>query len=107
LLLYIYIFFGVIYVGAHVEVYSDGKKIQFFQDKMMKEYFSALMFIDATYKLLNLGIPTFLMLSEDSNGHSKIVGVRLLVSEDAENIKWMLTIFKKCNEKWSSWQIKI
>ena len=69
----------------------------------MKDSFSAypeLIFVDATYKLLNLGIPTYLVLCEDSNGQSEIVAVCLLVSEDAESIDWMFSVFKKCNDKW-------
>ena len=69
----------------------------------MKNSFIAypeLIFVDATYKLLNLGIPTYLVLCEDSNGQSEIVAVCLLVSEDAESIDWMFSVFKKCNDKW-------
>ena len=54
-----------------------------------------LLCVDATYKLLNLGLPTHLFLSKDSNGQSEIVAVNLLVSEDAEGITWMLETLKK------------
>lgn len=43
-----------------------------------------IVFIDATYKLLELGLPTYLTLCEDSNGQSEITAVCLLVSEDAD-----------------------
>ena len=49
-----------------------------------------IVFIDATYKLLELGVPTYLLLCEDSNGQSEIVGVSLLVTEDATSMKWMV-----------------
>ena len=55
-------------------------KDYFFQD--MVEAFRAypeMLCIDATYKLLNLGLPVYLLLCEDSNGQSEIVGVCLLV----------------------------
>ena len=42
----------------------------------MREAFKAypeIIFIDATYKLRELGLPVYLMLCEDSNGQSEIV----------------------------------
>lgn len=57
-------------------------------------------FIDATYKLLELGLPTYLMLCEDSNGQSEVIAVCLLVTEDAGSIKWMMENFKKENSQW-------
>ena len=68
----------------------------------MKEVFKAypeLIFVDATYKLLNLGFPTFLILSEDSNGQSEISAVCLLASEDGDSIK-MCDTFKQHNDRW-------
>ena len=47
----------------------------FFQDVQMMQAFQS--FIDATYKLIEIGLPTFLMLSEDSNGQSEIVAVAM------------------------------
>ena len=50
-------------LGASVEVYCDCKNIfkgWFFQDVQMREVFHTyleIMFIDGTYKLLELGIP--------------------------------------------------
>ena len=60
-------------------MYSDEEKYfkgLFFQDQEMKEAFKAyseLVCFDATYKLLELGFPVYLMLCEDSNGQSEIV----------------------------------
>ena len=51
----------------------------------MKDAFSAhpeLLTTDATYKLLQLGFPLYLMLSEDSNGQSELVAACILVIED-------------------------
>ena len=72
----------------------------FFQDKYMRQDFQAyleLLFLDATYKLLDLRLPFYLMLVEDSNGESEIVSVCILTSEDSESIQWMVDIFKKHN----------
>ena len=57
--------------GASVEVYSgEEKNVKglIFQDQEMKEAFKAypeLVCFDATYKLLELGFPVYLMLCED------------------------------------------
>ena len=99
--------FGPFVTGCTVEVYCDKEKNFkgcFFQDGQMKEAFHAypeIVFIDATYKLLELGLPTYLTLSEDSNGQSEITSVCLLVSEDAESMKWMIDVFKKHNSEWT------
>ena len=93
-------------IGANVEVYSDEDKnfkCLFFQDSQMKPAFEAypeLIFIDATYKLLEHGLITYLLLCEDSNGQSEIIGVCLLVSEDTSSMKWMMDTFKKSNAEW-------
>ena len=89
-----------------MEVFSDEDsnfKGLFFQDRHMIEAFQAypeMLCIDATFKLLNLGlpIPSFI-------GQSEIVGVCLLVSEDAVSMEWMLSTFKKHNEQWSSMRV--
>lgn len=97
--------------GASVEVYSDeGKNFKglFFQDQEMKEAFKAypeLICFDATYKLLELGFPVYLMLCEDSNGQSEIVSVCLLVTEDASSMAWMIDTFKQHNVDWEKIRI--
>lgn len=93
-------------LGASVDVYSDGDnnlKGIFFQDQQMKSAFKAypeLLCIDATYKLLELGLPVYILVCEDSNGQSEIVAACLLVAEDAESITWMLNSFKDHNDEW-------
>ena len=71
----------------------------------MKSAFQAypeLLCLDATYKLLELGLPVYLMLCEDSNGMSEIICVCLLVSEDANSITWMLEALKQHNIQWAN-----
>lgn len=98
-------------IGCTVEVYSDEKKNfkgLFFQDDLMKQAFQAypeILFMDATYKLLELGLPTYLFLSEDSNGQSEITGVCLLTSKDADSMKWMIEVFKRCNDEWRNTRV--
>ena len=72
----------------------------FFQDKQMCDVFDAypeLLCVDATYKLLDLRLPVYLMLCEDSNGQSAVC---ILVTENAEGIRWMFETFKAQNAKW-------
>lgn len=97
------------YIDAFVDVLSDDEKNfkgLFFQDTSMKQSFtsySKIVFIDATYKLLEIGVPIYLMLCEDSNGLSEIVFVCLLVSKDQESMQWMIdTLFKRNNPKWNT-----
>ena len=93
-------------MGACVEVFCDDNnefKGLFFQDKEMMSIFEAypeMIFIDATYKLLQIGVPVFLILCEDANGQSEIAAVCLLVTKDGESLKWMIKAFKKLNSKW-------
>ena len=89
-----------------MEVYSDDQKNLkglFFQDQQMIDTFRAypeLLCLDATYKLLELGLPTYIMLCEDSNGQSEIISVCLLVQEDATSMTWMVDAFKQHNQEW-------
>ena len=67
-------------LGATVEVYFDeNRKFKglFFQDGPMSDAFRAypeIVFIDATYKLLELGIPTYLFCAR-----IRMAKVKLLV----------------------------
>ena len=94
------------YADATVEILCDedcNMKGLFFQDPSMKQSFQAypeIVFLDATYKLLQIGTPTYLMLVEDSNGMSEVVFVCLLVSEDENSISWMIDTFKRLNSNW-------
>ena len=68
----------------------------------MKQIFAAypeLICIDATYKLLELHLPVYIMLMEDGNGQSEIAAVFLLMEETEQSIKSMIGMFKKQNPK--------
>ena len=54
--------------------------------------------IDATYRLLSIRAPVYIILVEDGCGESEIVAVGILIKEDKANLKWMLSKFKKINE---------
>lgn len=57
--------------------------------------------IDATFKLLNVRAPVYLMIAEDSNGCSEVVGVCILTAEDRGSINWMMSSFKRAYPNWS------
>ena len=97
-----------VWIGSAVEICVDTNKQfkgLFVQDKQMGKAFEAypeLVCLDATYKLLNLRLPVFLMLCEDSNGQSEIIALCVIASEDTTSIQWMLDTFKKLNPNWTS-----
>lgn len=53
---------------------------------------------DSTYKLLDIRIPVFVLMAEDSNGQSEVIAIGLLVSEDKETLKWFFETFRSQNE---------
>ena len=70
----------------------------------MKESFAAfpeLMYIDATYKLLELGFPVYVVVCVDSNDQTEVVAACILVAENAQSIAWMMNTFKQHNEVWN------
>ena len=97
-----------VHVGASVEVLVDQSDMLqgiFFQDQEMKDIFSAypeLVCVDATYKLLELRFPVYVMLIEDGNGQSEIVAIFLLLEENERSISAMVNSFKSHNNRWES-----
>ena len=73
-------------LGASVDVLVDESNMLmglFFQDSE-KNIFSSYpepVCIDATYKLLELRFPVYIMLVEDGNGQSEVAAVFLLLEE--------------------------
>ena len=97
-----------ILIGACVEIIISESDIFhgiFFQDQEMKQVFSAypqIIFVDATYKLLELRFPVYIILVEDGNGQSELAAVFLLLEETESSISVMVDAFKKHNSKWDS-----
>ena len=80
----------------------------YFQDVEMKQILSAypeLICIDATYKLLELRFPVYIMLVEDGNGQSEIVAAFLLMEDTEQSIKSMVGIFKNHNPQWEATRV--
>ena len=86
--LHLDLYFCQCFSEADVQVLrDDGENFKglFLQDDRMKASFRSypeIVFIDAKYKLLNLQLPVYIILCEDSNGQSEVVAVCLLVAED-------------------------
>ncbi|KAH9379452.1 hypothetical protein HPB48_022114 [Haemaphysalis longicornis] len=57
--------------------------------------------IDATYKLLELRTPVYVIHNEDGNGATKVVCIALLVQEDVSSMQWFLKKFQELNPGWT------
>ena len=75
-----------------------------YQDTCMRNMymeFPEVMLVDATYKLLDLRVPVYLLLVVDGNGLSEIIGLFLVEEESKEVISSIVNKFKEKNEAWS------
>ena len=71
----------------------------------MKNVFAAypeILFVDATYKLLELRFPVYVIAIEDGNGLSEIAAIFLLLEETEVSISTMVSTFKKHNSNWEA-----
>ncbi|XP_065684306.1 uncharacterized protein LOC124807723 [Hydra vulgaris] len=93
--------------NANVEVLlgSDNNlKGIFFQDHFMHCAYNSypeFLCFDATYKLLQIRLPVYIILCEDSCGESKVAAVGLITNEDAASLSWFVETFKRNNCSWS------
>uniref|UniRef100_A0A1X7TS70 Uncharacterized protein n=1 Tax=Amphimedon queenslandica TaxID=400682 RepID=A0A1X7TS70_AMPQE len=89
--------------GASVELLLGENNVLFgvyFQDVQMKNILNSypeVVCVDATYKLLELRFPVYIMLIEDGNGQSEIVAVFLLQEETEESISSVIDMFIRQN----------
>lgn len=80
----------------------------FFQDEYMRQMYSKfpeLLLVDATYKLLELRMPVYLLLCVDGEGLSEIVGMFILAEETKAVIEAAVDVFKKFNPSWSDTKV--
>ena len=63
--------------------------------------FSELVMVDATYKLLDLRMPVYIMLAIDEEGSSEIVAIFVVSEETNLVISSAVESFKKHNPAWS------
>ena len=80
----------------------------FFQDEYMRQMYSKfpeLLLVDATYKLLELRMPVYLLLCVDGEGSSEIVGMFILAEETKAVIEAAVGVFNKFNPSWSETKV--
>ena len=96
--------------GAFVKLQTDNKMENpeltglFYQDERMRQVFAEypeFLCVDATYKVNDLRMPLYLIIVENGNGQSEIVGVWVVANESEETIQAMVDIFKEQNPKWT------
>ena len=94
------------YVKLHTENKSGNQELTglFFQDERIRQVFAEypeFLCVDATYKVNDLRMPLYLLIAENGNGQSEIVGVLVVANESEETIQAMVDIFKDQNPKWT------
>lgn len=57
-----------------------------------------IVLLDGTYKLVLCGLTVMLIVVENADGESVVVGVALVLQEDRDTFEWFLTAFKGDNE---------
>ena len=80
----------------------------FYQDEYMRNMyrkFPEIIMVDATYKLLDLRMPLYLLLAIDGDGISEIVGLFILAEETQSVIESAVTIFKRFNPSWTETKV--
>ena len=66
------------------------------------ERYPLLLLDDVKYKLFDLRLPVYLLLTIDSNGLSEIAGLFTVAEETKVLIQEVVTVFKKHNPNWYS-----
>ena len=96
--------------GAYVKLQTNGETQNpelsgiFNQDERMRQVFSEypeFLCVDATYKVNDIWMPLYLLIVENGNGQSEIVGVWIVANESEETIQSMVDIFKEQNLNWT------
>ena len=67
--------------------------------------FPELLLVDATYKLLDLRLPGYLLLCVDGDSLSEIAGMFILAKETKDIIKAAVQLFQKFNSNWNETQV--
>ena len=64
----------------------------------MFETFPEVLLIDATYKLNELRLPLFVLMSVDCNGEGEIISLWIVSDESCETIREIMKVFKWGND---------
>ena len=66
--------------------------------KAFKAY-GAVFFVDGTYKLFKTDFTLMIFVVEDSNTHTEIAGVCIIVQEDKDTFTWLANSFKEAHKE--------
>ena len=89
---------------------DNDSKCLFYQDEKMKTVlamFPELLMVDATYKLLDLKQPVYVLLAIDGHSLSEIVGLFIVAEETGVTIESAVEYFKKHNSAWERTKLVI
>ena len=96
---------------VEVTVDKDNEfKCLFYQDKKMKTVFAMypeLLMVDATYKLLDLNMPVYVLFTVDGHGLSEIIGLFIVAEETGVTIESAVECFKTHNPAWEKTKVVI
>lgn len=93
---------------VHVQMKENTFRNMFFQNERMRksfELFPEVLFLDVSYKLLNVSV--YILAIENSFGLTDVVGVGILTKYISSAINWMISRFKERNLKWNDIQLII
>lgn len=95
--------------GTDVVVDEDNNfKGIFYQDAHMQNiysHFPEILLVDATYKLLDLRMPVYLLMCIDGDGLSEVLAMFIVAEETKEVIKATVELFKKHNPSWDKTKV--
>ena len=80
----------------------------FYQDAHMQNmyaHFLEILLVDATYKLLDLRMPVYLLMCIDGDGLSEVVAMFIVAEETKEVIQATVELFKKHNPSWDETKV--
>ena len=94
-----------------VEILVDQDKnfkgISFQDLKLQRVYekFPGILLVNATYKLLELRMPIYLLIAIDRNGKSEIVAIFILADESKLTVTEVVKVFQKHNSCWTDTKV--
>ena len=97
--------------GSVVEILVDQDKNFkgiFYQNLQMQkvyEKFPEILLVDATYKLLELRMPIYLLIAIDGDGQSEIVALFILADESKPTVTEVVQVFQKHNSCWTDTKV--
>ena len=69
------------------------------------EKFPEILLVDATYKLLELRMPIYLLIAIDGDGQSEIVALFISADESKPTVTEVVQVFQKHNSCWTDTKV--